>query len=224
MKKLVVFLVIFLASCGHVGARTPAQQFSETSAAVFQLQTAGALCTAFHIGSGILISASHCHDPLSSIVGGVPHVVAQDGKKSVAQILANDSNLDLLVLSIEQAPQAKLELDQAPGMIGDPILTIGFPMYMKGAMMFETGSFKGLMEFGKIKRSFALIDASATGYSGGPIINLRTGKVIAVQHKLGNLRDELDPAKKIFHDHWLGIAVLSKDLIDLLESKQIVYK
>ena len=222
VKTLVVMFALLFASCAHVevGPFTPAAQVSRSAGAVFKLETKLASCTAFHIGNGVIISAAHCYDSLSQLVEDKIYIVVKE--KEEAKILVKDVEKDILILQIKTIPKIALELEPNPfnNFEADPIITIGFPVYFKPNMTFEVGHFRGLMRVAD--RNFALIEGTAIGYSGGPIFNLRTGKVVAIQHKLFNNVDKLDPLKpELQQDHWFGRAVLSNEVLDLISKHKI---
>lgn len=228
MRFLGILLALLMVGCAHTAAapaKTAADRFQESSAAVLKLQGAAITCTAFHIGNGILVSAAHCNDPLSRIAG-VP-LVAKDkfGLRQITEILATDVAKDLMILRVRIAPQAKLSMEDTIGnsLEADQVLTVGFPRYMQPDITFDVGFYKGFAQY-KEKLVVIVSDATSIGYSGGPIINVRTGKVIGVQHLLGNKFDEMDSTRpEMRHDHWLGMAVASSEVLDMLSKNKIKY-
>lgn len=228
MRFLILAALVFIG-CAHTptdsSAATVADRVAESKGAVLRLEGNVLNCSAFHIGRGILISAAHCDDPLARIVGSGMIVRDHSGGTQPATVLVTDRDKDLMVLRVAAIPAAKLDLEanHAANLEGDPVVAIGFPSYIGGIAFFDVGFYKGLTRWQD--RVLALVsDASAVGYSGGPIINVRTGKVLAVQHMLGNRFDKLDPTRpEMTNHHWLALAVLSNDVLNLLAQHQIEY-
>lgn len=226
MKIITILICLLTLSCAHTEPRqlSVPETLQEDRLAIVQLESALAGCTGFHIGDGIIVSAAHCHDLFSVLMGIKLEVISADGNKQVPEILVVSWALDLLVLKVKVAPPGRLDLEENPNNLfpGDELLTIGYPLYMEDQLGFDVGRFKTMRLYKG--RTLMLTDVSSLGYSGGPVINLRTNKVVGIQHKMYNKSDKLgdDPDKT--QPHWLGLTIPVQDLLGLLEKNKIKWR
>jgi hypothetical protein len=67
---------------------------------------------------------------------------------------------------------------------GSPVAVLGHPGYWNTDYTFEYSVFKGYLQIEGKPEFVTAMSAAYPGESGGPIINVRTGRVIGVTHAL----------------------------------------
>jgi S1-C subfamily serine protease len=179
--------------------------FNPTSSPRFAFRGSG-----FVVGTGNLIVTNHHVLPEVIPSGGnegslaivLPRPGGSDGTGGrVAKVLAVDTEHDLALLQIEGAPLPALELAEGGAREGTAVAIIGFPI--GGALGFSPVTHRGIVAsvtgialpaptsqslsnraINRLRQgSFDIYQLDATAYpgnSGGPVLDIQSGKVIAV--------------------------------------------
>lgn len=153
------------------------------------------------VGTGFAISSDGKLVTCIHVINGLTDYYAQFwGEEKAAarraEIVIQDANHDLAVLSVEHSPHPLPLGDFAQVSLGDDVLWGGFPLEMwvpsfhRGMISFKgglplpytTGPTEGMQLDGTINR----------GNSGGPVIDPRDGRVVAVvSSSMGRIDEEL---------------------------------
>lgn len=209
MRALLCFLLLFQAC---LSPSTVAEAVESGSQSLVRIYGPGFSCSGFYIGDQIFLTAAHCVDQEPFVwIGsadqtniGVPVVV--DKKADIATIKA---------LKPTQVKPAKLnQPDQIP-ILGSQLITLGFPGYYNLSQMFEVGYVKDLILLDGVKVIVSR-DMTHRGYSGGPAIDVETGKVIGLISSMVEIMTDLpgpgtDQIKR--HQHTTLNYLISSDEI-----------
>ena len=166
-------------------------------------------CAGFSIGQGYIITAAHC-----IAQGLATHTITfLDGKKVRARFVAKDDDSDVAVLKSEEVPGTPsydLQCGPYDMEILDDVRLEGYPEAFGFAVV--VGKIAGPLEkFDPMwVNELIKINASAfSGFSGGPLINIETGKVVGVIVGI------------VIGQPNLGMAAPAFRVCDLLKSKGI---
>jgi S1-C subfamily serine protease len=139
------------------------------------------------VGTGFAVSSEGTYATCMHVLGNATEFYAQfwgESKPVEAELLGRDADHDLAVLSVHQ-PVRPLPLgDFAQVDVGDDVLSGGFPLEI-WVPSFHKGmvSFKGELRLPHIKGEVDAVQLDGTmnrGNSGGPIIDPRDGRVVAI--------------------------------------------
>lgn len=170
-----VFLAFWLVGCG---AYKPEEILSKYRPSVALLRNGDSICTTFHVGDGLFITAKHCIEGESA-----KDLVIQDStnKTHIAQLIYVDADDDVAVLRSDELPVTLKIWGPLDGKIyaGKQIMTLGHPGYYLADFTFEIGYVTNIR---KIDGKAFIISKNMTypGESGGPVIMLENGKVIGL--------------------------------------------
>jgi len=187
----------------------------EVAHLVFVMPNDVSSCTAFHIGHGKFVTAAHCIRNQREVTSML--FEDQNGTKFVPTLLNADFDRDLAILYVKNYDGKKLELwntkHDGDIPLGMEIVGLGFPGYLWTSFSFETGYYKGQLVEDSIKYMLSK-DLTYRGYSGGPIVSRKNGKVIGISHVIFDRITVFDDG----HQHaWISQAVSVSELEDMLQ-------
>jgi len=219
LSRLVGLLAI-LISFACVDPYQPTQTelvVAHAKTAVVKLSIPGRVCTAFHIGNDIFITAAHCLD-------GERLLFLEDnmGGSYLAVPVIIDEKTDLATLhSKKHFTGGTLELwgqsDEKPH-LGAEIISFGYPGYYGTGFIFEAGLIKGFATQDGVR----LIVSNNLGYfgeSGGPVVSVQSGKVVGVTDALS---EQITRINSTTHLHnTISLIVAAPELLAIVERTQL---
>jgi hypothetical protein len=206
LSAFALALILFLTSCVHTLCGSSLELTLLTiRPAIVRLDNVVGSCTAFHIGDGQFLSAAHCDS-------GYPiTLIDHHGKQHQATIVSISKEKDLLLLAAKsfEGPALDIWSDDWQGDLlpGERIVSVGFPGYYHMKYTFEHGYVKDIINYKDSVEYTTAKDMAYPGESGGPVISLRTGKVIGVVSALSerilffNDRDHQHASISLFVSH-----------------------
>ena len=211
---LEIFLVFFLAlGCSPLSAKSPEEIISKYKKAIVMVDMSDGHCTGFAVADEIIITAAHCFngpDPRAT-------VIADDGSKFPANLLAINSKTDVAILFARGFGGVYFELwDEAiDGEIpqGLPIMSLGYPGYYQSRFTFEVSYVKSLILVGGEQQIMAK-DLIYPGESGGPVVSLTNGKVIGLSSAILAQTNMLSNGRT--YGYTIGIASSSTSILRLM--------
>lgn len=135
------------------------------------IRSARGFGSGFFVHPSLIVSNYH-------VVGDNPRVQVKlkDGKVLVGNVVSLDSQNDLALIQVPYQSQAYMDFDVQPK-IGGEVFTVGAPQGFEWTI--SRGIVSGLRNLDGIK--VVQTDASISpGNSGGPLISIKTGKVLGV--------------------------------------------
>ena len=195
MSKFKLFgalLALFIGACrpniSHEDLLT--SRIAETRPSVVHLTADHGSCSAFYVGHGLFITASHCIKP------DAEHIISDlNGDVYGVRPILVDRDRDVTVFESEGFDGMPLKLWNerifgAPK-IGSSIVSMGFPGYYQQDFVFEEGS---ILDRRRMNGVDAIIsrELAFPGESGGPVISLQNGQVIGLVHALAERITPLD--------------------------------
>ena len=221
MKKLIVLLIALLTFIGCHKEPSVEDVIARSRPAVAMLMAGDRLCTAFHLGYGVIVTANHC-------VESIPdnEIAIKDYKDKVqpAQVIDTDVPNDLALVVVDHPLDEAFELwSESDGelKLGQPIMSMGFPAYYYQNFTFELGYISDLLIINDNPR---IVSKSIVfnGESGGPIIAVKNGKVIGFSSMLSERIQTL--AENVHQHHTLSLIVpwqVIYQRIDYLQSVKV---
>lgn len=180
----IVLIFTLLSGCisSNTGPNTAESVISDSKNAIVRITYNEGSCTGFHIGYNLFATAAHCfwpgpYFPISDIN------IIRNTEKLSAEIVTLDFNTDVALLISDNFSGPSLELYQesidGPLTLGRPVIALGYPGYNNTILTFEDGLIKQLAP-----STITTRDMIYFGESGGPLIDLKSGKVIGIAHAL----------------------------------------
>lgn len=186
-------IVFTFISCGGCATTKSVKEIVNTSTeAIVKIASGGSYCTGFHIGKGIVITASHC-----LALNKQPNIIDVHNHTFSFSVLKDNSDLDIAILESKDLDVDFLLLGNEPD-YGERLTTIGFPWYALGNKSFEVGYLKLIVQ-GPEQRYLISDSITFRGESGGPCLD-EAGKVVGVIVAVSPLKDTFD-AKNNVHQH-----------------------
>lgn len=217
MRKLLALVMIFVMSCASLPARPPdslAARVAQVRDSVGQLDLPGGSCSTFHVGWGQFLTAAHCVADFP--LGLLPdtQIVMENGAKLPVELVKISEEQDLALLKTHFfGPELDLDCqDAAPG---DGIFSIGYPFFSGKEKYFSIGYVVQYLLDDKAKLLITN-EAVYQGYSGGAMISLHTGKVVAVVSALIENVKLLRPGSIIHQHATVGIGVPTSEILEFL--------
>jgi len=153
----------------HQLNKQPEQKQVHSMATGFLLGSSGYILTNYHVVRGV-----------KSI-----KVKFQNGKKVTAEVVAKDSQNDIVFLKPKSIPNIRtmnLSLaDSSSVMLGDKVFTLGYPIatVLGENMKYSEGVINSLSGVGDDPKFFQISIPTQSGNSGGPLFNER-GEVVGI--------------------------------------------
>ncbi len=162
-----------VGSSGSIEACTPGARPTSAIRSVVQVITALGTGSAFYIGNGEWLTASHVVEGASTIL------LKSDSQSTTAQLIGSDSNRDVALLrSAPVAADALQIIDVSESDSGIEAWAIGFPLGLSGTPTLTRGTLSRVFTEGGIR--YIQTDAAVNpGNSGGPLTN-GCGQVIGL--------------------------------------------
>jgi len=225
LKALLVAIAVMLGGCYMPFMKKDAETIvrEEKSAVLHLIINDEYSCTAFHLGKGLFATAAHC-------LGGYPekpypelNLTDQNERTYTPKIVAYDLRRDLALLSVSWYSGPKLELwdEKTDGKLplGMEIMGLGFPGYFDTEFTFDFGQVRGEI-VGPDKVKYVLSrDLSTAGYSGGPIVSMHNGKVIAITHAAFDRTHFYDGRQHV--EAWITLAISVTELENWLHELKL---
>lgn len=147
------------------------------------------LCTAFHLGNGVVATAGHCMNP--QLVPGQPcmgqQILWEDGTKSqCVQILdySNSEVSDFAMIEVDPFPASAFHISQRSPVAGEDIIVLGYPqgngLHISDHCQFEPEN----------QTSFRHNCNTRPGHSGSPIIEVRNYEILGIHN--GNRNEQFN--------------------------------
>lgn len=175
IKILALIMSLILTSCASY---RPEEVLQKYSSAVGLLRNGEGVCTAFHVGDGLFVTAKHCLKADMEI-----NLTLQDADRilHMANIVYIDPEHDVAIIKSYKLPTAMTIWSESDGKMipGKQIITMGHPGYYMTEFTFEVGYFVNMMD---IEGNVYIMSKNLTypGESGGPVLMVDNGKVIGI--------------------------------------------
>ena len=192
---LFVSLVVFVG-CNCTGlsvnlTRSVKTIYQESSPSVFLVKTSAGHCSGFLITKDTIVTAGHCVENTDNIV----FIFDKYGNEYLAIPYIDDDEKDvalMMVLSHEIDDRfVPLSLGEVP-VIGERLITIGFPGYSGGLQVLEVSHLKQIRNYSN--RKLLISDGIAyPGESGSPVFDERgfvIGVAVGIKPVAGAHKDE----------------------------------
>lgn len=174
---LISLLLAFCLSCTScLTPRNIKDIYSESSNAVYLLSYPDGHCTAFHIGAGYVVTASHC------VRDNIPILVVDNENKFILdKPIINEKEADIAVYYVPEVRNFSYLILGDDFSLGQQVVAIGFPGYL-GVKIVDTGHL--IAKFNMLGTLILVADGNIwPGESGGPLFDEK-GFVIGIASRL----------------------------------------
>lgn len=198
--RLLSLLLVAVLSTGISCKQSIETTIAKTSHSVARFEAAGAICTAFAVSENYFITAVHClpDKPYQPI-----YLRFEDGSAQAVGIKTVDIKNDVAILDTikpTKIPALKMWDGNDPLVSGQHLLAVGFPAYLETKFSFEIGYLINLHYDTQFKRDFITSkNLAASGESGGPVVDINTGRVVGMTDKGAEYMSMMD--KDGLHSH-----------------------
>ena len=182
---------------------TNAKKSGETTA-----KTQGASGTAFFVSKNYLITNHHVIKSCNN-----NSKIIYQTKEIDAQLIAKDEFLDLALLKADVKNETYISISNNPPSKLQRIIAAGYPFgkYLSDDIKFTSGIISSLKGLGDDSTRLQIDAALNSGNSGGPIVDEKTGELVAVA--VAGLRKDLTEA--------VNFGIKAGSVKNFLESNQI---
>jgi S1-C subfamily serine protease len=186
----ILALAFCLVSCV---AYRPDDVLNKYRSAVGLLRNGDGICTTFHVGNGLFVTAKHCVE-----TEGPADLTIQDSENGlhVAHLIYVDPENDVAIIQSDELDTSMEIWTKSDGklMPGKQIMTMGHPGYYMAEFMFEVGYIVNVKMING-KPFIVSKNLAYPGQSGGPVVMVENGKVvgiaIALSERIKVLKDGL---------------------------------
>lgn len=199
-------------------AQTVEDTVANNAPSVFKLNEGEeATCTTFYVGDNLFVTAYHCVDSKDK---KMELSIEMGDMVVIAELAAYSVNHDIAILMAPNMSNAlPLQLWKgAPPAAGRQIVSMGYPGYLAENFAIEVGYIVvPQATFSKPTERTYMISKNMTffGESGGPIFDVKTGRVVAMSDKL---RSEVEPAPSGGHIHnYVSLSTIYFEVQDILD-------
>lgn len=177
MYKIVAFLTLMLCLVSCATYR-PDDVLSKYRSAVGLLRNGDGICTTFHVGDGLFVTAKHCVE-----TEGPTSLTIQDSESElhVARLIYVDPENDVAIMQSDEL-KTRMEVwteDDGKLLPGKQIMTMGHPGYYMTDFIFEVGYIANVRMING-KPFIISKNVAYPGESGGPVVMVENGKVIGI--------------------------------------------
>jgi S1-C subfamily serine protease len=189
MYKTLGFLTIILClvSCDTY---RPDDVLNKYRSAVGLLRNGDGICTTFHAGEGLFVTAKHCVE-----IDGPTSLIIQDSENElhIAHLVYVDPENDIAIMQSDELEMSMEIWSKSDGklMPGKQIMTMGYPGYYMAEFMFEVGYIVNVRMING-KQFIVSKNLAYPGQSGGPVVMVENGKVVGIAIALSERIRELN--------------------------------
>lgn len=171
----ILALILCLVSCATY---RPDEILGKYRSAVGLLRNGDGICTTFHVGEGLFVTAKHCVE-----TEGPTNLTIQDSENGlhVAHLIYSDPENDVAIIQSDELDTSMEIWTKSDGKLvpGKQLMTMGHPGYYLGDFIFEVGY---LVNIKMINGKPFIISKNLAypGESGGPVVMVENGKVVGI--------------------------------------------